>query len=230
MKRKPQERGQALILIAFGAIALFGFTALAVDGTRVFSDRRHAQNAADVLAVVRGVGLEPGQRRRDLLAAARRLVQSAAGVAAGRWPREDGHELRGSTLGLIGTWQVFDQIYVMSQGNPAKTTLTPAYLSYRTAFRDLDYGSGAAISFVLDLPFLVIILAVMFFYSWQLSLIALGIVFLLTITSVLVGGLDWAYDLSGVAEHPIRLVGKRQRRHFDRVCRQIDGAFPRRRL
>ena len=30
------------------------------------------------------------------------------------------------TLGLIGTWQVFDQIYVMSQGNPAKTTLTPA--------------------------------------------------------------------------------------------------------
>ncbi|MEU3201505.1 phosphoglycerate dehydrogenase [Streptomyces sp. NPDC006996] len=37
-----------------------------------------------------------------LLATARRLVQSAAGVAAGGWPREDGHELRGSTLGLIG--------------------------------------------------------------------------------------------------------------------------------
>ena len=53
------------------------------------------------------------------------------------------------TPGLIGTWQVFDQIYVMSQGNPAKTTLTPAFLSYRTAFRDFDYGSGAAISFVL---------------------------------------------------------------------------------
>lgn len=37
-----------------------------------------------------------------LLAAARRLVQSATGVAAGAWPREDGHELRGATLGLIG--------------------------------------------------------------------------------------------------------------------------------
>ncbi|WP_245714983.1 carbohydrate ABC transporter permease [Micromonospora inyonensis] len=59
------------------------------------------------------------------------------------------------TLGLIGTWQVFDQVYVMSQGDPAKTTLTPAYLSYRTAFRDFEYGSGAAISFVL---FLIIIL------------------------------------------------------------------------
>jgi multiple sugar transport system permease protein len=62
------------------------------------------------------------------------------------------------TLGLIGTWQVFDQIYVMSQGNPAKTTLTPAYLSYRTAFRDFDYGSGAAISFVLFLIIIVLML------------------------------------------------------------------------
>lgn len=63
------------------------------------------------------------------------------------------------TLGLIATWQVFDQIYVMSQGNPAKTTLTPAFLSYRTAFRDFDYGSGAAISFVL---FLLIVLLTLF--------------------------------------------------------------------
>ncbi|BCJ67047.1 carbohydrate ABC transporter permease [Polymorphospora rubra] len=62
------------------------------------------------------------------------------------------------TLGLIGTWQVFDQIYVMSQGNPAKTTLTPAYLSYRTAFRDFEYGSGAAISFVLFLIIIVLTL------------------------------------------------------------------------
>ncbi|MFE7071580.1 NAD(P)-dependent oxidoreductase [Streptomyces sp. NPDC057620] len=37
-----------------------------------------------------------------LLAAARRLVHSATGVLAGGWPREDGHELRGATLGLVG--------------------------------------------------------------------------------------------------------------------------------
>ena len=53
------------------------------------------------------------------------------------------------TLGLIGTWQVFDQVYVMSQGGPGKTTLTPAYLSYPTAFDNAQYGNGAAISFVL---------------------------------------------------------------------------------
>ncbi|MEU8364742.1 phosphoglycerate dehydrogenase [Nonomuraea sp. NPDC048882] len=37
-----------------------------------------------------------------ILAASRRLVELAAGVAGGGWPRTDGHELRGSTLGLIG--------------------------------------------------------------------------------------------------------------------------------
>jgi multiple sugar transport system permease protein len=62
------------------------------------------------------------------------------------------------TLGLIGTWQVFDQIYMMGQGSPAKTTLTPAFLSYRTAFRNFEYGSGAAISFVLFLIIIVLVL------------------------------------------------------------------------
>ncbi|MFF5112293.1 carbohydrate ABC transporter permease [Streptosporangium sp. NPDC000095] len=66
------------------------------------------------------------------------------------------------TLGLIATWQVFDQVYVMSQGKPAKTTLTPAFLSYQTAFKELDYGSGAAISFVLFV--LIVVLAA--FQRW----------------------------------------------------------------
>ncbi|GAA0221455.1 phosphoglycerate dehydrogenase [Cryptosporangium japonicum] len=37
-----------------------------------------------------------------ILDASRHLVGLATGVAAGRWPRTDGHELRGSTLGLVG--------------------------------------------------------------------------------------------------------------------------------
>jgi multiple sugar transport system permease protein len=53
------------------------------------------------------------------------------------------------TLGLIGTWQVFDQIYLMSQGNPAGTTLTPAYLAYLTSFGNQQWGQGAAIAFIL---------------------------------------------------------------------------------
>ncbi len=53
------------------------------------------------------------------------------------------------TLGLIGCWQVFDQIYTGTKGQPAKTTLTPAYLSYDASFLDQDWGQGAAIAFIL---------------------------------------------------------------------------------
>jgi multiple sugar transport system permease protein len=53
------------------------------------------------------------------------------------------------TLALIGSWQVFDQVYVMSQGMPGKTTLTPAFLSYQRSFGDGTFGIGAAIAFVL---------------------------------------------------------------------------------
>lgn len=51
MKREVQEKGQALILVALAAIVLFAFAALAIDGSRVFSDKRHAQNAADTAAL-----------------------------------------------------------------------------------------------------------------------------------------------------------------------------------
>ena len=51
MRPKAQERGQALVIIALAAVGLFGFSALAIDGSRVFSDRRHAQNTADTAAL-----------------------------------------------------------------------------------------------------------------------------------------------------------------------------------
>lgn len=51
------ERGQALILIALAAIGLFGVTGLAIDGSAKFSDRRHAQNAADAAALAGALAL-----------------------------------------------------------------------------------------------------------------------------------------------------------------------------
>jgi multiple sugar transport system permease protein len=53
------------------------------------------------------------------------------------------------TLSLIGSWQVFDQVFIISQGSPVKTTLTPAYISYVRSFGDGQFGVGAAVAFVL---------------------------------------------------------------------------------
>lgn len=54
---KSTERGQALVIIALSAMVLFGFVALAIDGSAKFSDRRHAQNAADTAALAGALAL-----------------------------------------------------------------------------------------------------------------------------------------------------------------------------
>ena len=48
------------------------------------------------------------------------------------------------TIGLIGTFQVFDQVYVVSKGAPQDTTLTMAYLVYRSAFNSQSPSMGLA--------------------------------------------------------------------------------------
>ena len=49
-----------------------------------------------------------------------------------------------------------------------------------------EFMAGAAVSLVLDLPFLFVFLAVMFWYSWQLSLIALALLVFIVLISIFV--------------------------------------------
>ncbi len=49
-----------------------------------------------------------------------------------------------------------------------------------------EFLAGAAVSLILDLPFLLLFVAMMFAYSWQLTLIALGILALICLISALV--------------------------------------------
>jgi hypothetical protein len=58
---KPTQSGQALIIVAFAAIGLVGIVALAIDGSAKFSDRRHAQNAADTAALAGALALVNGE-------------------------------------------------------------------------------------------------------------------------------------------------------------------------
>ncbi len=54
-------------------------------------------------------------------------------------------------LGLVGTWQVFDQIYAMSFGGPDKSTITPAFWIYFQSFKNGQAGLGAALAVLLCL-------------------------------------------------------------------------------
>ena len=52
-------------------------------------------------------------------------------------------------LGLIGCFQVFDQIYVMSSGGPVNATPTMSYFTYNNSFKYFRLGYGAASAIVL---------------------------------------------------------------------------------
>jgi multiple sugar transport system permease protein len=50
---------------------------------------------------------------------------------------------------IIGTFQVFTQVYIMTNGGPLRRTTTIGYYLYEKAFRHLDMGYATAMAFVL---------------------------------------------------------------------------------
>jgi multiple sugar transport system permease protein len=55
-------------------------------------------------------------------------------------------------LGTIGTFQVFDQVAILTKGGPLKTTLTPAFLIYQKTLgtgTQAEAGFAAAMAFIL---------------------------------------------------------------------------------
>lgn len=54
-----------------------------------------------------------------------------------------------STLLCIGSFQMFDQAYLLTQGGPGNSTMTMVYYIYNTGFGSLQMGYASALSFVL---------------------------------------------------------------------------------
>lgn len=51
--------------------------------------------------------------------------------------------------GVIGTFQIFTEVYIMTNGGPLNRTTTIGFYLYDKAFRQLDMGYAAAMAFVL---------------------------------------------------------------------------------
>jgi multiple sugar transport system permease protein len=52
-------------------------------------------------------------------------------------------------LGIIGSFQVFDQVYLMTQGGPGNATLVYNYYLYQNAFLYLKMGIASAMAYIL---------------------------------------------------------------------------------
>lgn len=61
-------------------------------------------------------------------------------------------------VGLIGTFQVFDDVYLLTGGGPGNSTLLLGLLIYSTAFKWMRFGYGSAIAFVLFVIVLILTL------------------------------------------------------------------------
>lgn len=62
------------------------------------------------------------------------------------------------TMGLIGAFHVFDQIYIMSNGGPANATTTMSFFIYASAFHHFRFGYASAASIILFLVILALTL------------------------------------------------------------------------
>lgn len=61
-----------------------------------------------------------------------------------------------SILTVAGMFQLFAEPYVMTQGGPARSTVTVLYFMYEEGFKWWNLGSGAAVAFILFLCILAI--------------------------------------------------------------------------
>ncbi|WP_009631231.1 carbohydrate ABC transporter permease [Synechocystis sp. PCC 7509] len=70
-------------------------------------------------------------------------------------------------MGVIGTFQLFDQSYIFSRGSggPNNSTLTVVLLIYQYAFKNLDMGYAAALALMLTLVIMTATLMQRYFFK-----------------------------------------------------------------
>lgn len=98
-----------------------------------------------------------------------------------------------------------------------------------------EFLCGAAVTLMLDLPFVALFLAVMFWYSWQLSLLAVGILTLVVLASLIVAPalrhradrhfLAAAQTQAVVTEHVAGVATIKSLQAEARIVRRFEDAF-----
>lgn len=98
-----------------------------------------------------------------------------------------------------------------------------------------EFLCGAAVTLLLDLPFVLLFLAVMFWYSWQLSLLAVGVLTLVVVASLLVAPalrhradrhfLAAAQTQAVVTEHVSGIATIKSLQAEARIGRRFEDAF-----
>jgi multiple sugar transport system permease protein len=137
------------------------------------ADPNLAMPAVIVMSVWKGVGFVMIVYLAGLQAIPQELYEAAEVDGAGPWQR-----LRRITfpllapttffllvISIIGSFQVFTQIYIMTQGGPLERTTTIVYYIYQSAFKFFDMGYATAIAWALFVLVFAFTLAQLRYYT-----------------------------------------------------------------
>jgi multiple sugar transport system permease protein len=127
------------------------------------SDRNLAMPAVVLMSVWTSVGFSMVVYLAALQGIPAELYESARIDGAGAWARfryVTLPMLAPSTLflmviGIIGSFQVFTQIYIMTSGGPVNRTSTMVYYIYESAFKFYEMGYASTLAYALFLLLLV---------------------------------------------------------------------------
>ncbi|MNJ55672.1 Lactose transport system permease protein LacF [compost metagenome] len=72
-----------------------------------------------------------------------------------------------TVMAVINSFQVFDTVYLMTQGGPARTTSVLVYYIYQNAFQYFQMGYASAIAYVLF--FIVLMITLLQFWRQSRS-------------------------------------------------------------
>ena len=119
--------------------------------------------AVIMMSIWGGIGYSMIIYLAGLQAVPQELYDAAAVDGAGPWARLRYITipmLRPTTLflliiGVIGSFQVFTQIFIMTSGGPVERTTTMVYFIYRTAFINFDMGYASMLAYALFVMLLV---------------------------------------------------------------------------
>jgi multiple sugar transport system permease protein len=121
------------------------------------SDQNLAMPAVIMMSVWSSVGFSMVIYLAGMQAIPQELHEAAKVDGAGSWQRlwhVTIPQLAPTTLfllvmGIIGSLQVFTQIYIMTKGGPVERTTTMVYFIYQAAFRFYEMGYATTLAFVL---------------------------------------------------------------------------------
>jgi multiple sugar transport system permease protein len=163
-----------------GQFGLFNFyllkTHLIDEPLLWLSDKNLAMPAVVLMTVWSGVGFSMVVYLAGLQSIPAHMYESAkldgAGVLKRIWyitiPMLRPTTLFLLVIGIIGSLQVFTQIFVMTSGGPVNKTTTMVYYMYLWAFKFYDMGYASTLAFALFLMLLVFTaLQLRLFRSWE---------------------------------------------------------------